>query len=199
MDPFIPDDDWLDAEQLPFTFDEVLEAARVWLPEEEALEITQAVGADAREYWNYRCGRQIPFRPEFGRIGEANTQVPWLWPTLSVLSQSCAVRVSRWMDVYWPKLLLRKINEISRRLSSELRVQNVGGYVARAVGPTSIEEVRERLEQARALEAEEMKAIVLEADAFISSAQSSWAEIAEEAKARMRRFRDLPPSANVEG
>ncbi|HEY8796001.1 MAG TPA: hypothetical protein VIM15_13770 [Gemmatimonadaceae bacterium] len=180
-------DDWLDAEELPFTQEEVLKAASLWLDPAEARELTEALVRDTREYWSHRMTWETPFRPQPGRIGMATTQIPWLWPSLSVLSASCATRVRQWMRVYWQNRLSTEIEQRKRQASGKSESQTASEEETGNRRPSSIAEVQNYLGRVRTLSSAEIEIIAREAEADVSAEQSSWTQLAAGAEARFHR------------
>lgn len=182
----VANDAWLDAEELPFTYDEVLQAASLWLDSEEAVEFTHAIANDAREYFTHRATWEVPFKPEPGRVGIANTQVDWLWPTLSVLSLSCAVRSTTWMEVYWSNRLSMEILRLKRLASVESESQPAEA-ASRDIASGRDAYVQHRLAHNLTLSPSEINAILHQAETMVLAEQAAWNKVASEAERRMQR------------
>jgi hypothetical protein len=99
---------YVDAEELPFSKEEILAAARIWLSEPEASDFAQQM-ADHAEIAAER--QRVA---ELERLaGVAENHKPrlwwglsptWLLPALSVLSPSCEERVRYLMEEWWAHL-----------------------------------------------------------------------------------------------
>ena len=179
--------DCLDAEEFPFTVSELRQAASIWLSSQEVIEFVDAFARNIREYWNHRSTWEIPFRPELGRIGIANTQIDWLWPTMSLVSPSCAIRVERWMRVYWQERRSGEIERLKRRATGVAVLPVDGDQFSAASAQRAVLEAHTRTTQQHKLSSEEINAIVRQAEAIVSAEQSRWTTSAAEAASRLRR------------
>lgn len=97
---------WLDPEDFPFTREEVLQAASLWLAPADAREFTDEVVEFKRRQVRDREAHRlrIETHPEqrdklfFAYTSGDRSLEPWLMPALSVLSESCAARVESEMS-----------------------------------------------------------------------------------------------------
>jgi|SRR5450432_786150 len=102
-------DEWLDPEEFPFTEDEVFQAATLWRNDSEARHFARELADLERKTAIQRTAHraQMAARPaDPDRIvlivkRPEDPDSKWLWPALSVLSESCAARVRDGMSRRW--------------------------------------------------------------------------------------------------
>lgn len=100
---------YIDPLELPFTKEELLEALRLWVNDTEAVEVADQFAETARIDMQNRARRSEQLHMVRRTDGErADAEFRWLtpeWllPTLSVLSDDCAERVTAFMEPYWRK------------------------------------------------------------------------------------------------
>lgn len=117
---------WLDPEDFPFTRDEVLQAASLWLAPAEARAFADDVVEFKRRQVRDRDAHRLRLEthPEqrdklfFVYSSGDRSLEPWLMPALSVLSESCATRVESEMTRS-RELRLRRAREQDRGALAE--------------------------------------------------------------------------------
>jgi hypothetical protein len=118
-DETVVDPEWLDPEEFPFTRSELGEALSLWVDDpDDARNLEEGLASSARDRVETRreeWERGFPPRSSFPReINQLRicdfSQVEWLWPALSVLSDSTALRVERWMRDDWRRTYLLAVS-----------------------------------------------------------------------------------------
>jgi hypothetical protein len=118
-DETVVDPEWLDPEEFPFTRSELGEALSLWVDDpDDARNLEEGLASSARDRVETRreeWERGFPPRSSFpGEINQLRicdfSQVEWLWPALSVLSDSTALRVERWMRDDWRRTYLLAVS-----------------------------------------------------------------------------------------
>jgi hypothetical protein len=110
-------DELLDPEEFPFTEEELLQAASLWLGEGDARLLSEQITQSAHDFVNVRAEQlQRGFPPRSSFPGELSQlricgfiQIEWLWPALSVISELCGARVVLWMRDHWRTEYLLKL------------------------------------------------------------------------------------------
>jgi hypothetical protein len=139
----------LDPEEFPFTQEEVFQAMSLWWDEARSLEFAQSlaevtrVGIEAREEQRARWpeGTLEHFGIVRGQLRACDhTRVEGLWPSLSVISDSCAARVEAAMPLHWASL--RRMY-----LTSEQRMAGIraGTLPTRAQSAEHLRELKQSL------------------------------------------------------
>jgi hypothetical protein len=114
------DPEWLDPEEFPFTRSELDQALSLWVDDpDDARNLQEGLASSSRDSVEVRreqSERGVP--PRSSSPGEINqlrlsdfTQVEWLWPALSVLSDSTARRVECWMSDHWRRTYLLAVSQ----------------------------------------------------------------------------------------
>jgi hypothetical protein len=127
------DTTYIDPLELPFTRDEVFEAVRLWTNDVEAAELIHQFAETAQIDIQNRAERRERLLMAGVDDGGDRTNFRWLtpgWllPTLSVLSDDCAVRVSAFMEPYW-----------QRRLEGRIEREVIGAAERAGLRPTHAE------------------------------------------------------------
>jgi hypothetical protein len=134
--------EWLDPEEFPFTEAEVLEAAILWRNYGEARHFMREIANLERSTVLWRRKNQaemtaLPADPnriifEVKRAEDPSSK--WLWPALSVLSESCAERVRDRMSRHWERreqglVMEAQMNELKRNetVAEIIRLSRDGG------------------------------------------------------------------------
>ena len=209
-DEIIPDPEWLDPEEFPFTRSELGQALSLWVDDlDDARNLEDGLASSARDRVETRreeLERGFPSRSSSpGELNELKicdfSQVDWLWPALSVLSDSTARRVERWMRDHWRRMHLLAVSRA-----------NVDHAFAMGVWPPRVEmfgQLRARgfdIDQvARDLEGQPPMRLpkpTLEmekaASDHVESNRRAWLELAAESKRRLdarRSSTGSPPAA----
>jgi hypothetical protein len=195
------DAEWIDSEEFPFTVAEVYLAARIWNVPSEAQRLTESIArefrrfADSRSEAKDRADAASREGVHFvsGQIGDFTSHQGWLWPTLSVLSRSCEMRVSDAMATHWRRRAEQSILEQQVKFARETGlIPTHEEFAAVAANP----------EKMRALYAEvvrRMPVLPPATDEMRRAAQDvlavekrDWSALAAEAKSRF----DSTPSAS---
>jgi hypothetical protein len=118
-DETVADPEWLDPKEFPFTRSELGEALSLWVDDpDDARNLEEGLASSARDFVEVRREQfERGFPPRSASSGELSllrrcnfTQVEWLWPALSVLSDSTALRVERWMRDDWRRTYLLAVS-----------------------------------------------------------------------------------------
>ena len=191
---------YLDPEEFPFTFDEVVTAAALWSTSAEAVELAEGLQRSARDYREARAeqgtrigaGEASPFLKD-GRLRICEfTQIEWLWPSLSILPSS-SKRARAWMQFHW-HFRFAMLLAGSRRRAGE----RAGTYKNHDLTPERRKELREtgEIRELRELTREQItppEATVenmLEAFDALEREQAAWDGMAIKARAQYEKLRN---------
>src|SRR5437867_3724636 len=99
----------LDPIELPFSMAEINRAVRLWLAEDEAQRLVEAIMEESGRAVSERAAARASSDSQQPLDGDAERTWVWLnprWllPALSVLSEDSDVRVRRFMDGWWGTL-----------------------------------------------------------------------------------------------
>jgi hypothetical protein len=209
-DDLIANREWLDPEEFPFTEAEVLQAAALWLDKEAAPLFTGQIAESSRGSFAIREERVKeghPHRSFFpGELSQLRVRdfahIGWLWPTLSVVSDSCAERVDLWMRDHWRTTYLLTLSRamIDAAFASGLypphevaveRLRAEGVDVSQIHPTMELRDPRIRLPEPT----EEMCGLV---SADVEDKRLAWLALAAESKRRLDALRSAigsPPAA----
>jgi hypothetical protein len=188
---------FLDAEEFPFSFDEVVDAISLWYPHDEAVaqaeqfQVTSNNFIEVRKADRSRLNLQAtPTVPEYGRIRLCSfSQFDWLWPTLSILPSS-SERARTWMHFHW-RFRFMMLLAGARRRSGEKN----GSFKNHDLTPERRHELKETgtIKEFRDFTKENFvlpEATVdnlVEAYRALESEQAAWIALAAEARERLER------------
>lgn len=199
--------EWLDPEEFPFTEAEVLEAATLWRNYGEARRFMRELADLERVTVRHRIARRaetVALPPDPQRIvfevkRPEDPSSKWLWPALSVLSESCATRVRNRMARHW---VSREQDLVTAAQMNELKRDKTIAEIIRLQRERGDQEViRSLVEQARREGVglkEPTKDMRRAASEAVEHEKVAWLALALESKRRFEASRptiDSPPAA----
>lgn len=205
-DETVGDPERLDPEEFPFTRSELGEALSLWVDDPDvARNLEEGLASSARDRVEMRREElERGFPPRSSSPGEINqlricdfTQVEWLWPALSVLSDSTALRVERWMSDHWRKsYLLTATNvNVEHAFASGVwppRVEMLGHLRMRGFAADQIHLALEGKPPIRL--PEPTPQMQKAASDLVEAKRRAWLELAAESKRRLDARRSPPGS-----